>query len=311
MKVAAVLTSRVMDSIGRLPGVATLDWCDRAAAAFCRMHHPSAAMAALVSMDGKGFIEKIEVAGCAMSVAQPDGPLNDGMTNHGPQSPASAGQRPTTRRPMADAANVSHLRESLKEGDWIGWNVGGLSENLWFVSTASQQGLLGARGESPLMRRWEPYGVTDILLGAVTLPGRSAGRFLLIEIASSDSAFRSSEREQAVMAAALPMLSQRLHAAVGDEVVDKHTWLTPREELILWHLVAGKKVPQIASELHRSVYTVHDHVKSLHRKMGASNRGQLVARALGHLGPASLPIDADSSDVAPGEPRKGVSRARK
>jgi hypothetical protein len=27
---------------------------------------------------------------------------------------------------------------------------------------------------------------------------------------------------------------------------------------------------------------VHDHVKSLHRKLNASSRGQLIARALGH-----------------------------
>lgn len=303
MKVAAVLTSRVMDSVGRLPGVATLDWCDRAAAAFCRMHHPSAALVSLVLMDSKGFIEKVEVAGCAFSVAQPDGLGSD--------APATLSPRPTPKRPMAEGADVAHLRDSLRAGDWIGWNLGGLNENLWFVSTASQQGLLGARGESPLMRRWEPYAATDILLGAVALPGRSTGRFLLVELASPDTGFKSTEREQAVMAASLPMLGQRLHAAVGDEVVDKHTWLTPREELILWHLVAGKKVPQIASELHRSVYTVHDHVKSLHRKMGASNRGQLVARALGHLGPTSVPVDSDSTDLAPGESTKMAARARK
>jgi DNA-binding CsgD family transcriptional regulator len=304
MKVAAVLTSRVMEAVCRLPGVATLDWCDRAAAALCRLHHPCSAAVLLATVDNKGFLSDIEVAGAAASVAEAPGT-------------SIFANKPLQRRSPLDSPELVSLRDSLRVGDWIGWNIGQMHENLWYVSTASSQGLLQIRGESPLTRRWEPFQPAEILLAAVNIPGATPGRMLLCEIASSDPAFRDTSREQVVLAASLPMLAQRIFSAVGPEAADKHRWLTPREEMILWQLVAGKKVPQIAAELHRSIYTVHDHVKSLHRKLGASNRGQLVARALGHLGPLNAEghvqgIDPGSKDedVLARSVRNGHARAR-
>jgi DNA-binding NarL/FixJ family response regulator len=95
---------------------------------------------------------------------------------------------------------------------------------------------------------------------------------------------------EAILAAVLPLLAQRARHALGAMPTPRHNWLTPREELVLGHLLAGKSVPEIAGELQRSVYTVHDHVKNLHKKLGANSRGELVARALGHLNPVG---DAD------------------
>jgi DNA-binding CsgD family transcriptional regulator len=285
MKVATVLTSRVMQSICQLPGVATLDWCDRAAAAVTKVMHPCAASAALLTVDPKGFIGSVEVTGAALS--QP------------PVAHAAAGGR----RPN-EAAELDRLRDAYREGDWLGWNVGPMVEGTWYVSSASAQGLLAARGESPLMRRWDAMHPADVILGAVGIPGEVPGRMLVIEVAVLESG-RELSRETAVLAACLPMLGQRVLTAVGPRPADRHKWLTPREELILWHLVAGKKVPQIAAELHRSIYTVHDHVKSLHRKLGASNRGQLVARALGHLGPlqaSAMAHAAEGDDAEGGSP---------
>lgn len=279
MKVAAVLTSRVMEAVCHLPGVATLDWCDRAAAALSRLHHPCLVAMVLGTVDSRGFLLRVEVAGAAASTGL------DGAA-----------------RPASEAA-LGALRQSYAQNEWIGWNVGPLAEDAWFVATASAQGLLASRQESPLVRRWESLGVADVLLAAVAMPGSAPGRMMLIEIGAGDAAFRDTSREQSVLAACLPMLGHRAAGALGTEPGDKHSWLTPREELILWHLVAGKKVPQIAAELHRSIYTVHDHVKSLHRKLGASNRGQLVARALGHLGPLNRPL-APEPDAA-GAPAAG------
>jgi len=68
--------------------------------------------------------------------------------------------------------------------------------------------------------------------------------------------------------------------ALGDDGDTK--WLTQREQIVLEQLTLGLSVRQIADELGRSPHTVHDHVKSLHRKLNASSRGELVARALGH-----------------------------
>lgn len=58
-------------------------------------------------------------------------------------------------------------------------------------------------------------------------------------------------------------------------------WLTEREGLILDQLILGNSVRVIAEQLDRSPHTVHDHVKNLHRKLGATSRGQLIAVALG------------------------------
>jgi DNA-binding CsgD family transcriptional regulator len=59
-------------------------------------------------------------------------------------------------------------------------------------------------------------------------------------------------------------------------------WVTPREQEVLELLVLGFSVREIGEKLGRSPHTVHDYVKSMHRKLNASNRGALVARALGH-----------------------------
>ena len=70
-----------------------------------------------------------------------------------------------------------------------------------------------------------------------------------------------------------------MSALSGDEAV-----LLSERELAVAHAVGkGLTNKQIAAELSRSPHTVHDHVKSLHRKLNASSRGELIARALGHI----------------------------
>ena len=73
-------------------------------------------------------------------------------------------------------------------------------------------------------------------------------------------------------------------------------------------LVLGLSVRQIAEELGRSTHTVHDHVKSLHKKLNANSRGELVARALGHLGAGRVPVKT-TLNAMPGsaiEPSKSM-----
>ena len=77
-----------------------------------------------------------------------------------------------------------------------------------------------------------------------------------------------------------PMLARRARLALGDGP-GVPTWLTERERLVLEQLILGKSVRTIADLIDRSPHTVHDHVKNLHRKLGASSRGALIAKALG------------------------------
>ena len=64
-------------------------------------------------------------------------------------------------------------------------------------------------------------------------------------------------------------------------LTDPSAWLTAREQEVLDHLALGRSVREIAAVLQRSPHTVHDHVKSLHRKLGANTRGGLIPRAIG------------------------------
>ena len=280
MKVAAILTSRVMDGVCKLPGVATMDWCDRAATALTRLHHPAVAFVALTTLDSRGFMLDIETAGAAISTQQiptaADAFLQIDRLRESPS--------PHSREQDSSDSTLTELRQSLRKGDWIGWSIGQLQEGLWHVANAAPQGLLGAGNPGPLHRRWSQFNPVDVIVSASAIPGTRPGRWLIAEVGSSEPAFRENSREVAAMTACLPMLAQRLYAAFGKDPVNVHASLTPREEAVLWRLVSGMRVPQIAEELDRSTYTVHDHVKALHRKLNAKSRGELVAKALGHAG---------------------------
>ncbi|MGF0175748.1 helix-turn-helix domain-containing protein [Streptomyces sp. Marseille-Q5077] len=57
--------------------------------------------------------------------------------------------------------------------------------------------------------------------------------------------------------------------------------LTRRERQVLQRVIAGTTSSAIAAQLHISVNTVQDHLKSIFSKVGVRSRGQLVARLLG------------------------------
>jgi DNA-binding CsgD family transcriptional regulator len=56
--------------------------------------------------------------------------------------------------------------------------------------------------------------------------------------------------------------------------------LTRRERQVLQRVIAGAASNAIAAQLHISVNTVQDHLKSIFAKVGVRSRGQLVARLL-------------------------------
>lgn len=57
--------------------------------------------------------------------------------------------------------------------------------------------------------------------------------------------------------------------------------LTPMERQVLTGLLDGSAEKVIAASLEQSVHTTHDHVKSIYRKFGVSNRSALMALWLG------------------------------
>ncbi|MFO0834024.1 MAG: helix-turn-helix transcriptional regulator [Phycisphaerales bacterium] len=88
----------------------------------------------------------------------------------------------------------------------------------------------------------------------------------------------------------MPSIARRAAMALGANMLHRRQWLSPLEYRVMEMLSTGHDVPSIARKLARSRHTIHDHVKSLHRKMGINSRAELVARALGRL-PSVLGTD--------------------
>ncbi len=89
---------------------------------------------------------------------------------------------------------------------------------------------------------------------------------------------RADEAERAFFLAMVRRLGDRASRAFGGL---RGNVLSPCETRVLDLLVQGMSIPQIAARLSRSPHTVHDHVKSMHRKLGAKSRGELILRAIG------------------------------
>lgn len=81
----------------------------------------------------------------------------------------------------------------------------------------------------------------------------------------------------------MPTIARRAAMALGANMLHRRQWLSPLEERVMEMLASGYDVPRIAETLSRSRHTIHDHVKSLHRKMGVGSRAELVAMALGRM----------------------------
>ncbi|UYV12955.1 MAG: helix-turn-helix transcriptional regulator [Phycisphaera sp.] len=84
----------------------------------------------------------------------------------------------------------------------------------------------------------------------------------------------------AFLAQVLPWAHAIARKALGEGPgLEPRGWLTEKEHVVLGQLVRGASVVEIAKTLDRSRYTVHDHVKSLHRKLGVRTRAALVGCA--------------------------------
>lgn len=99
------------------------------------------------------------------------------------------------------------------------------------------------------------------------LPGEVSDRLLA----------RASERTQPRSVAAL---IERLHGVPREEAPPLVDPLSERELVIVRHLATGATLSQIGTELFISVNTVKSHVRSIYRKLAATNRREAIARAL-------------------------------
>jgi DNA-binding NarL/FixJ family response regulator len=72
-----------------------------------------------------------------------------------------------------------------------------------------------------------------------------------------------------------------LHREGTDVPAAAHvTELSTRQRQVMFQLLAGDSVKQIARKLSLSNYTVNDHIKQIYRRFGVSGRGELLAQFL-------------------------------
>ncbi|MCC6320937.1 MAG: helix-turn-helix domain-containing protein [Phycisphaerales bacterium] len=259
------------EKICALPAVATQDWCDLAAAALLPVDQAGIAVVVIGQIDEHGVFVKNEATGVA-------GTYTAEVTTTVGRSQSA------TNLSSLDANDVSLMRikTTMAQARELSWGPGVLAPSVAKV-TSIDRTHPSASAPTGLLRRWE-----GVKLGGLVLAAAGIGpdkRVLAAEVGLIGGTTAQLEQMTAAVDAVASSLAKRAIMAIGTELTDGSMWLTVREQIILKHLLLGKSVKDIAEELGRSPHTVHDHVKSLHKKLNAKSRGQLVARALGHVEP--------------------------
>ncbi|HYF15841.1 MAG TPA: helix-turn-helix transcriptional regulator [Phycisphaerales bacterium] len=232
-------------SLARLPAVAAPDLCRRAADALARVVDDGDAVVALARVDGAGRIARLESIGVASRAGAQRAAERGSDLRLGVES--LAGLEPSPERAEARGDGVTHCAAaSLGEHE----------------------------------RVWRMRGRGALTAGVGVLPRGPADRRVLVYLAAG--AEPADARSHALLVATATRLITGVLADAlrgSGEVIE---WLTPREQEVLDMLILGRTVKEISEELHRSQHTIHDHVKSLHRKLDAKTRGELIARTLGY-----------------------------
>lgn len=267
------MAATVSRSLCALPAVATLDWCDRAAACLTSIADPCLAVVMIATLDGAGQIASLEAVGAGASLRSESGA--GGTTRLAPTDPAIL----LLKARAARLCSVGFLSEPYVPGRTI-------------CAPASELLRDHDWRNGPLGRLWAGHQVADPLVGVAPLG--EPGRVVIAVVAPALPAAQINDPGVRVLAGVLPILGDRALRALGPTRSGPRTWLTVREQEVLEQLVLGHSVKEIAEVLGRSPHTVHDHVKSLHKKLDASTRGELVARALGHT-PEAAP-DPESAE---------------
>ncbi len=134
--------------------------------------------------------------------------------------------------------------------------------------------------DTGLGRVWSGIGVGDVFVGVIPIDSGFEQVSLVVMLGTQIGSPVTVDGFAAI-AGALSMRATAMLSVMSGGSATEMRWLTSREQDVLDELIKGHSVRQIAEQLGRSHHTVHDHVKSLHKKLHASSRGELVAAALG------------------------------
>jgi len=261
-------------AIIRLPAVATLDWTDRAAVALTGLSSPCRSGVMICTVDPNGAVSDPEAAGIAARRA----------------SGLDADEQAVELTLRSRSERLDHIGFRVSQGQLESGVYGSLSE-LMSASDWRSRGL---------GRIWAGVPAGEVIAGVIGLDRIEPGRCLIamVGVGTADTA-AAGDLRVAQLRVIMPLLAARALHAIGERRTTASRWLTQREQQVLEQLTLGKSVRQIAEQIGRSPHTVHDHVKSLHRKLHASSRGELVARALGYLDEKGSVYAPDRSEAGP------------
>lgn len=265
---------RATQLVMNLPAIATQDWLRSCAEACCCYSEHAAALTFVCNSPSNG--DRISVLSTGVAFAPHAAPAS------------SRAQLAITLQDRSERMNRLGLQ---------------------FPENAMTRGLIApmqsidpAWGTSALARAFASTQFTSPLIHMLPIANHQHALLLLCVIGFGQSAEVNESRQTlAMMHAIHEPLSARANAALA-RVDNPRAWLTDREQSVLELLIEGHSVRVIAEQLGRSTHTIHDHVKNLHRKIGASSRGELIALALGHL--AQAPAAARTDPIVlpfPGE----------
>jgi DNA-binding CsgD family transcriptional regulator len=247
------MLARVAGNIAELPAVATQDWVQQTAETLAGIDPWCRVGVMITHAEANGQIHSNEATGCRISK------LEDERSG--------------------DAANdASGIRTRLERLNDLGFHLPAAGLHNGLAANADD---LGAWRDGPLGRVWNVAGVEKLFVGLVPIGEGVGDRVLLVFLALAAGPAPTARAGVRTLGALLPLLARRARKSLPP--VGPIAWMTDREQDVLDRLILGRSVREIAEELGRSPHTVHDHVKSLHRKLNASSRGELVARALGHI----------------------------
>lgn len=252
MSVEVTRGTAIVDAVEKmaaLPAIPSRDWCDRGAAALKDLLAPKSGKSVFAVAVGRGVdrLESVEAVGF-----------------HG-----------------TDPAAITELQQSLSRG----LPLAPRREHEIAFATGADLHRSDMWMRSPLMKCVSSQGMAGLLLGIGSISETGPGRLLWYFGAHETPSQSEAANDATLLVTLLLAMLRRSRLALGTEPGRPIDWVSEREHETLSHVVQGLSVREIAEKTGRSSHTVHDHVKSLHRKLGASSRGELVARALGHLPP--------------------------
>lgn len=246
---------RMASTAARLPAIATLDWCELAARTMSFLDPGATAGVLLAPIGDDGGVRGFEAAGVAR---------NESPDLATPSSPA-----------------IADVRWRLESLPMLGWRPDRHAENPRLSGGRLSQIVPVGWRETPSYSIFGTLQPSEVFVGVAAVEGGTRDRRLGAWVALSGA--RAPVAGMAdVFLAVLDQVAHAASHAIGQRAPGRSLWITPKEQDVLDRLILGYSVREIAAELGRSPHTMHDHVKSLHRKLGASNRGDLIARALGH-----------------------------